>query len=94
MATAVIAAVDIAQELQAYIGKRVRVTCNACGAFPNHFGLGMMVTGKLEKHPDDDSYRVVVNNETYAYFEAADVEVINLLASVPTVVIKQIVQEE
>jgi hypothetical protein len=40
------------------------------------FHTQISVQGRLEKHPDDDAYRVVWEDSTYAYFKPEDVEAI------------------
>jgi len=79
------------ETLVTYEGSKVRVTCNVHGCLPNHFELGMMIAGDLERLPESDTFRIVVADETYVYFEAADIALINWMSSVPTVVIKEIV---
>ena len=76
------------QELAQYISKQVRVTANENGALPGDgFPTGLMVQGKLEGHPDGDAFRVLVNDCNYAYFRTEDVDCVNWIASVVTIVI-------
>ena len=80
---------EIRKELADYIDKQVRVTANENGVLPGDgFPTGLMVQGKLEGHPEDkDAYRVVVNDCNYAYFRTENVDCVNWIASVATIVI-------
>ena len=64
---------DILKELEAFTGGFVRVTLCEDNFTRNNFDSQLSVGGKLEKHPLDDAYRVVVNDDTYTYFKPEDV---------------------
>lgn len=77
------------QDIEAFTGETVRVTCNENGVMAGDgFPTGLMVAGQLQQHPEEpDAFRVVMNDDNYAYFWTKDVDTINTLASKPTIVI-------
>tara|TARA_R110000782_G_scaffold182052_1_gene272267 strand:+ start:95 stop:364 length:270 start_codon:yes stop_codon:yes gene_type:complete len=37
------------------------------------FETQISIAGKLEKHPESDDYRIVINDGTYTYFKPTDI---------------------
>ena len=64
---------DINTKLSAYVGKVVCVYHSVLGIQRNQFCTQVCVEGNLEKHPEKDQYRIIVSDDTYAYFSSVDV---------------------
>ena len=58
--------------LEESVSNIVHVFCNQEG-IRNSFCTGFSICGKLEKHKDLDSYRVVLALGTYVYFTSKDI---------------------
>ncbi len=82
------------QELRKLVGQEVRVAITRDGYSRNHYDAQIAIMGTLEAHPEDDAFRVIVDNDTFAYFEPSDVVLVNLLASKPTIMLTIPVQPE
>lgn len=78
---------DTNESLNALVGKEVRVAITKDGFSRNHYGAQIAVAGVLERHPEGDAYRVVMDDDNFAYFEPEDVVLVNMLASVPTIML-------
>ena len=78
---------DTRDGLRNLIGKEVRVAITKDGFTRNHYGAQIAVAGTLECHPEDEAYRVVMDDDNFAYFEPEDVVLVNMLASVPTIML-------
>lgn len=78
---------DIREDLKNLIGKEVRVAITKDGFTRNHYGAQIAVSGILECHPEDEAYRVVVDDHNFTYFEPNDVVLVNMLAKVPTIML-------
>lgn len=64
---------DISKELEAFVGSFVRVSICKNNFTRSSFDPQMSVSGTLEKHPDRDEYRVLVDDNNYTYFTSSDV---------------------
>ena len=66
------------KDVDKYIDENICVYISQRGQHRQNFGLAISINGILEKHSDNNSpkYRVLVNNDTYAYFTLNDVHVI------------------
>ena len=82
-------------ELNELVAKDVTVAVSTLGAFRHGFHTQMSVKGELQNLPDTDQYRVVVpenpnamsnSDQTYVYFKASDVYLINPLVSTGVVI--------
>ena len=63
--------------LKRYEGKNVCVYFSVAGNDRNGFMTTISVYGELEVHPDNaESYRVLIDKDTYAYFTLSDVGMI------------------
>jgi len=66
-------AAETAARLDALVGTDVSVTWSRLGAVANHFDTAISVRAKLEKHPENGSYRVLLSSDIYSYFTVGDV---------------------
>ena len=64
---------DISKELEAFVGSFVRVSICPDSLTRTIFAPQMSVSGKLEKHPNRDEYRVLVDDNNYTYFKSDNV---------------------
>jgi len=79
------------EELLELEGKVVTVSVSTGGIVRNDFRAQMSIKGILETRKtnpflDGESFRVLVNNCTYCYFETQDVYLINPLVSTGVVI--------
>ena len=56
-----------------YIDDRACVYVSVNGYKRNTFDTQICIQGVLEKHPNNGQYRVLVNKDTYTYFDKDDV---------------------
>lgn len=77
----------IKEDLRAMEGERAVAAVSIYGVERNGFFTQMSVDGVLERHPEEDRYRIVNRHseKTYTYFQPDDVIVINVLSS-PTII--------
>tara|TARA_R110002012_G_scaffold317770_1_gene534827 strand:- start:33 stop:296 length:264 start_codon:yes stop_codon:yes gene_type:complete len=73
------------EELLELEGRVVTVSVSTGGIVRNDFRTQMSIKGILETL-DGESFRVLVNNCTYCYFETEDVYLINPLVSTGVVI--------
>ena len=59
--------------LNKYIGKTACVFVSEKGNERNVFCTQVCVQGVLEKHPEKDQYKIVIDDDTYTYFNSKDV---------------------
>ena len=75
--------------LRKLTGKFVRVAITEDGHTRNTFEPQMAIGGILEQHPEKTyQYRVMVNDETFTYFNEDNVILVTEATSKPTVMIK------
>jgi glutamine synthetase type III len=84
---------ETTQELRKLVGQNVRVAITRDGYSRNHYDAQIAIQGTLEAHTEAEAYRVIVNNDIFAYFEPSDVVLVNLMASYPTIMLTIPVKE-
>ena len=86
---------EMNDELNGLVAKDVTVAVSALGHIRDGFHTQMSIKGELQNLPDTDQYRVVVpenpnamsnSDQTYVYFKASDVYLINPLVSTGVVI--------
>ena len=85
---------EMDEELDALVAQEVTVAVSTLGLVRNGFHTQMSIKGELQNMPDTDLYRVVVpeneymsnTDQTYVYFKASDVYLINPLVSTGVVI--------
>ena len=86
---------EMDEELNALVAKDVTVAVSTLGHVRDGFHTQMSIKGELQNLPDTDLYRVVVpenpnamsnTDQTYVYFRASDVYLINPLVSTGVVI--------
>jgi hypothetical protein len=83
---------NLREELEAtmaeLVGRRVRVAIVPDGVTRNTFGPQMAVAGTLETRSGENGlphYRVLCDDDNFAYFTLRNIVLANTLASVPTI---------
>jgi hypothetical protein len=86
---------EMNDELNGLVAKDVTVAVSTLGHIRDGFHTQMSIKGELQNLPDTDLYRVVVpenpnamsnTDQTYVYFRASDVYLINPLVSTGVVI--------
>ena len=86
---------EMNDELNGLVAKDVTVAVSTLGHIRDGFHTQMSIKGELQNLPDTDQYRVVVpenpnamsnSDQTYVYFKASDVYLINPLVSTGVVI--------
>ena len=86
---------EMNDELNGLVAKDVTVAVSTLGHNRSGFHTQMSIKGELQNLPDTDQYRVVVpenpnamsnSDQTYVYFKASDVYLINPLVSTGVVI--------
>tara|TARA_A200000159_G_scaffold83394_1_gene77109 strand:- start:809 stop:1129 length:321 start_codon:yes stop_codon:yes gene_type:complete len=86
---------EMNDELNGLVAKGVTVAVSTLGHIRDGFHTQMSIKGELQNLPDTDQYRVVVpenpnamsnSDQTYVYFKASDVYLINPLVSTGVVI--------
>ena len=67
--------------------ENVTVSVSSLAHVRDGFHSQMSVTGTLEQNPNDESYRVMVNDSTYTYFRLEDIRGISFNQKTGTKVI-------
>lgn len=80
--------------LDAHVGQVVRLAIVEDGATTNHYRPQMAMSGKLEKHPIQEAYRVVVKDDIFTYFGPENVVLVNTLISPTLITLKIDVKPE
>lgn len=78
------------KRLDELVGMHVRVAIVPDGYSRNNFDPQISTSGTLERKDDPNGnarYRVLHDNDNFAYFEFANVVLVNTLASVPTIML-------
>ena len=90
---------EMNDELNGLVAKDVTVAVSTLGHIRDGFHTQMSIKGELQNLPDTDMYRVVVpenpnamsnSDQTYVYFRASDVYLINPLVSTGVVIFVRI----
>ena len=67
----------ITQYLIAHESKQVSVALYQSGqSIQDCISTGISISGELEKHPIEDSFRILLNNDTFVYFKPHNVVMI------------------
>ena len=86
---------EMNDELNGLVAKDVTVAVSTLGHIRDGFHTQMSIKGELQNLPDTDQYRVVVlenpnamsnSDQTYVYFKASDVYLMNPLVSTGVVI--------
>ena len=86
---------EMNDELNGLVAKDVTVAVSTLGHIRDGYHTQMSIKGELQNLPDTDQYRVVVlenpnamsnSDQTYVYFKASDVYLINPLVSTGVVI--------
>jgi len=64
---------DVDRLLTEMVGEVVSVTWTRVALKSNGFHTQVCLRGKLEVHPNKAQYRVLLSEDSYAYFEPSDV---------------------
>lgn len=82
---------ELKETMHDLVGNRVRVAIVPDGFTRNTFGPQISVAGVLECKPAPDGeprYRVLVDDDTFAYFTLDNIVLANTLASEPTITLQ------
>jgi len=73
--------------INSLVGEEVVVAITHDGYTRNHFDAQISICGILEKHPNDEAFRIVLSKQTFTYFEEEDVISVSTNASKPIIML-------
>jgi len=82
---------ELKETMNDLVGNRVRVAIVPDGFTRNTFGPQIAVAGTLEcktNEAGEPRYRVIVDDDNFAYFTLDNIVLANTLASVPTITLR------
>lgn len=68
---------NIRPTLHRLVDQTVIVSVTSVGIYRSGFHTQISIQGQLEKHPAEESYRVLVSDSSYCYFDLEDVYLVS-----------------